>query len=198
MNLLFDTIGKEAEKDEVDEIINNQLSRSIVMKYQLEKLEKSLNEQQIENLNEMLAWVVYMRRWPTVEELDIILRLQSKQKSSRPLEYQIKKLYGQVFEIEDTFVTAYSTMKYFEDLDERSQAERSNALSHLEGSTPSASSVKDIIPESEIALVQGIVSNMFTAHMFEKFGFSNTSLIYGLKTHSRIDSRSSVAIRTGI
>lgn len=159
VNLLFNTIGTGAERDEVDTIIDNQLSRSIVIKHQLERLEKTLNKRHIDDLNELLAWVVYMYDWPTVEVASGILRFKSGRKSVQDLSQQITKLYSQIFDIEDDLVVANNAMDYFTELD---------ASGH--SPVPNSSS-KEAIPESEINLVQGFVKNLCGTQVFDRFGF---------------------------
>lgn len=173
LNGLFNTIKRGATQSELIDMINKILDGSSYMEYQLEILEGALSERQIDDLNEILSWTVYMFRWPTIDDIYHILRQKSGKRTDLPLD-EVRSLYGPILQFGDDIVTSYDVMEYFAKLENRRL--NVNAFDQLpgrDGDEPTDEEEEEdaLIPHSEILIVQELVKNMCGKEIFDKFKF---------------------------
>ncbi|KAF3009394.1 hypothetical protein E8E14_009068 [Neopestalotiopsis sp. 37M] len=174
LNGLFNTIKRGATQSEVIDMINKILDGSSYMEYQLKILEEGLSERQIDDLNEILSWTVYMFRWPTIDDIHHILRQKSGKRTNLPLD-EVRNLYGPILQLRDNIVTSYDVMEYFAKLENRRlDVNAFDQLPGRDGEDPIDEEEEGaLIPHSEILIVQELVKNMCGREIFDKFKFED-------------------------
>lgn len=63
------------------------------------QLEKKLTGEQVDELNELLIWVIYGKEYFTIDKLDAALILRSQRKGTLPLRKKIEKMYSGILTI---------------------------------------------------------------------------------------------------
>lgn len=147
------------------------------------RLNNSLNNQEIEQLNEILTWVIYGRRYFTVDELRTALFLRFKSEPAQPLSVQLanKGKYESLFFIdEDHRIYPRDNIASFLVASSRSKRLGDGVG---KGDKPKISmTIK--ITNADIETVQRFFWDLGERAVFEKFAFDN--LESRLETQKRI------------
>lgn len=135
------------------------------------RLNKSLNSQEIDQLNEMMMWTIYGWRYLEVDELRAALFLRFKSDPAQPLAAQLngKGKYEPIFTIENDLVIPRDSVQSL--LKEKSRTNRTED-GVGEGDKPKISmTIK--ITNADAQTVQRFLWDLGERAVFEKFAFEN-------------------------
>ncbi|KAH7046770.1 hypothetical protein B0J12DRAFT_756825 [Macrophomina phaseolina] len=105
---------KEANVQELRDILyRGPEDEYSAVQWQLMRLERQLNPDEIEEFNDVLSCMVLMRVWPRVKQLSTFVWLNNKAKPQVVLEQRIRDKYLQYFKVSDDVVVSEDTERYF-------------------------------------------------------------------------------------
>ncbi|EKG11328.1 hypothetical protein MPH_11593, partial [Macrophomina phaseolina MS6] len=105
---------KEANVQELRDILyRGPEDEYSAVQWQLMRLERQLNPDEIEEFNDVLSCMVLMRVWPRVKQLSTFVWLNNKAKPQVVLEKRIRDKYLQYFKVSDDVVVSEDTERYF-------------------------------------------------------------------------------------
>ena len=163
VGLLLDDISGKQRPGEIRDILSRSgENRSDTIVRKIDYLNDSLSDEDISDLNTLLTWVVNSLRPLTLEELEAVLFLKSREPSLRPLGEKIRDQYSSIFRIAAACVYLVSG---------------SIGDFLLEGSAPegedSSASLDDTgdVNEAEVRIVSRFLSSVCDPQLFKKFGF---------------------------
>lgn len=139
------------------------------LRTQLEELNAQLDAQDVEDLNELLMWVIVGISCFSVKQMETVLFLKnsaSREDSLVTLTKQIEERYSTLLYIdEDGDVMPKSTLWYFKDLQSEEQD------TGEEDAESEADSTK--LHKSEVAIVRRFLKQVCDDNLFAKFGFED-------------------------
>ncbi|KAK5048582.1 hypothetical protein LTR84_005673 [Exophiala bonariae] len=143
---------------------------SIAARQVIARLNKSLSNQEIDQLNEMITWVVYGKKWLTLDELRAALFLRFKAQPAQPLAAQLgsKGKYVTLFNV-DEFVYTRDNIDPVLVVDSRKKRIEGNAG---KGDNPRISMTLKIT-NADFETVQRFLWDLGERAVFEKFAFEN-------------------------
>src|SRR5256885_199131 len=119
-----------------------------MLRREIAKSNETLSTEDIEDLNELLAWVVFGQRLLTIEQLETVLFLRHDKTSLQPLKDRLNKEYSKFFEVDKGgFVSINTDMQNL-----ITMAEGDDVSEKIGSKTKELESVK--ISESEIRMVK--------------------------------------------
>lgn len=128
---------------------------------EVERLNETLGQEDIHDLNELLAWIIGAQQPLTLPQLNAILLVKNGEKSFASLEEQIRDKYAALVEVSnyDKTVTlrSDSITEYFNEKSEAAEDQASSATADLH--------------ISEVALVKRFLRSVCDENLFNKFGF---------------------------
>jgi hypothetical protein len=156
----LDAISKERWAEGITRILSEASEdRDTMLRKEIAKCNGNLSTEDNEDLNELLAWVVFGQQWLTVDQLESALFLRHDKTSLQPLKDRLNKEYSKFFEVDKDGIVSINTD--MEDLVTKNQ-----------GNEPK---VKELAPgtisESEIKMVKKFLSTFCEQDVFDKFGF---------------------------
>ncbi|KAG5763416.1 hypothetical protein H9Q72_008480 [Fusarium xylarioides] len=158
---LVDSGGQESELDDL--LTESDWGREAISKNVVAELQEQLSPQNIDEINELLIWVVYGFEWLSVDQLEAALFLRF---GSTPLQKLAKKLqgkYSRLFEVDGQVISV-----------------RRDLLSLVIKDPKQLRSVDDDIPritatititKGDITTVQNFLWTLFQKSVVEKFEF---------------------------
>ncbi|KAH7027119.1 hypothetical protein B0J12DRAFT_358165 [Macrophomina phaseolina] len=188
LNLTLLDISQKAGKDEIDRILGRVGEpREEAIKREVDRLQRTLSEREIDSLNEILPWIVLPKYdWPTMMELKAVLFLKHGNRPLMSLQKLIREKYAPLLIVDGKLVRSYSTMKYFK------RSKKGDVSSGPEFETPatakqtplqgtilapladlSTHSVTCQVHNLEIAMVKKFLSAVCDEKLFDRFGFNN-------------------------
>ena len=162
----LDAISKERWADGITRILSAAGDdRDTMLKREIAKCNEDLSTEDIEDLNELLAWVFFGQWWLTVEQLEAAMFLRHEKTSLQPLKDRLDNEYSKFFEIDKYgHVDINTDMK---DLVIRTQDEGDR-----EGNKEKLKELAQVkISESEIKMVRKFLLTFFEEEVYDKFGF---------------------------
>lgn len=163
----FDAFKQEKYIEDISKILDGKaLDRKKYLQKEIEKYNKKLSSDDVEDLNELLAWVVYGFEYLSVAKLEAALLLRHDKASLQPLESKLKKEYSIFFTIENGCVitnpecTELVTEEKENDEDEEAKPDMT---SKQEADTQ--------IPAAEIKMVERFILQICGEEIYKRFGF---------------------------
>ncbi|MCJ1424920.1 hypothetical protein MMC29_002808 [Sticta canariensis] len=164
----FDAFKQAKFIEEISKILDGKdLDRKTYLKKEIEKCNKNLSSDDVEDLNELLAWVVYGLDFLKIAQLEAALLLRHDKTSLLPLESKLKKEYSIFFTIgSDGYVinnpecTELVTEEKENDDDEE---DTSDMTSKQEADTQ--------ITAAEINMVDRFILQICGKEIYDRFGF---------------------------
>ncbi|EXM19566.1 hypothetical protein FOTG_12421 [Fusarium oxysporum f. sp. vasinfectum 25433] len=158
---LVDSGGQESELDDL--LTESDWGREAISKNVVAELQEQLSPQNIEEINELLIWVVYGFEWLAVDQLEAALFLWF---GSTPLQKLAKKLqgkYSRLFEVDGQVITVRRDLLSLVIKDPKQ-------LRSLDDDTPRITATITIT-KGDITTVQNFLWALFQKSVVEKFEF---------------------------
>ncbi|EXK84396.1 hypothetical protein FOQG_11434 [Fusarium oxysporum f. sp. raphani 54005] len=158
---LVDSGGQESELDDL--LTESDWGREAISKNVVAELQEQLSSQNIEEINELLIWVVYGFEWLSVDQLEAALFLRF---GSTPLQKLAKKLqgkYSRLFEVDGQVITVRRDLLSLVIKDPKQ-------LRSLDDDTPRITATITIT-KGDITTVQNFLWALFQKPVVEKFEF---------------------------
>jgi hypothetical protein len=163
VGLLLDEISGKQRPGEIREILSRSgENRSDTIARKIEFLNETLSEEDISDLNDLLTWVLFSFRPLSLEELEAVIFLKSREPSLRPLAEKIRDQYSSVFHIAAARVHFVS--------DSIADFLRGNAGPEKEDDDESLKDTGDV-NDSEVRIVKRFLESVCDPKLFDKFGF---------------------------
>lgn len=132
----------------------------------LKKLRKDLSDEETEDLNEILAWIVLSSGgWPTLKQLEAVLRLKHGPVSSAAGDHIINR-YQILLSRDGDMVCSSAVREYFLDLHKQQRTTRFSARPEAQG--PNGGQTPH---PKEIAVVKDILKSFRGGELYTRFGF---------------------------
>ncbi|GME51307.1 hypothetical protein GTA08_BOTSDO05102 [Neofusicoccum parvum] len=199
LNLNLEDISQKVGKEEIRDVLKRANEpREETIKREVDRLEKTLGEREIDSLNEALPWIILPRYdWPSLKQLKAVIFLQHGKKPLMSLQKLIQEKYAPLLVVDGRLVRSYSTLKYFKkergsQVSKETEAEVSSptlikqgtfdgtVLGPLTRATTFNNTSR--VHEVEVALVKRLLSTVCDEDLFAKFGF--TDFFMRLQNHS--------------
>nr|KMM67961.1 hypothetical protein CPAG_04294 [Coccidioides posadasii RMSCC 3488] len=153
-------ISKKRRRKEIEEVLEHaDEDRQATIAREIERLRQALGDEDIEDLNEVLIWVIGAMVWPLLTTLESALFIKNGESSLTPLENQVREKYSALLEVSEyqtLAVTSQSIIEYFR---AKAQQAAEDKATHT------------ALHESEIAIVKRFLRNFCDDELFNKFGF---------------------------
>ncbi|EEP81091.1 predicted protein [Uncinocarpus reesii 1704] len=161
LNYMLTEISKKRRRREIEEVLEHAAEdRQATIGREIERLRKTLGDEDIQDLNELLTWVIYAKEWPPLKTLACAMYVNNGEISLIPLEEQIREKYSALVEVlEDGTVTLSSYSSIVEYFRSKSQEAAEEEATH------------SALHESEVAIVRRFLLNVCDDELFKKFGF---------------------------
>lgn len=165
VGLLLDEISGKQRPGEIRDILSRSgENRSDTIVRKIEWLNETLNDEDISDLNDLLTWVIFAVRPLTLEELEAVLFLKSRERSLRPLAEKIRDQYSSLFHIAAAHVYLVS--------DSIADFLRQDSLTENGEDDQSLNDTGDV-NETEVKLVRRFLESFCDPKLFNKFGFED-------------------------
>ncbi|KAI9855693.1 MAG: hypothetical protein M1813_009655 [Trichoglossum hirsutum] len=157
-------ISGKRRRAEIEEVLKHAgEDRLDMIAREVERLNERLGEVDIQELNELLTWVITAYENPTLPLLEALLFVKNGERSLIPLEFQIQDQYSDFLSIsrddgKTVTLISDSITEYFR---QRSEEAVGNQ----------ASGASADIHESEVNIVKRFLSTVCDEELFRKFGF---------------------------
>ncbi|KAF5237869.1 hypothetical protein FANTH_10583 [Fusarium anthophilum] len=158
---LVDSGGQESELDDL--LTESDWGREAISKNVVAELQEQLSPQNIDEINELLIWVVYGFEWLSVDQLEAALFLRF---GSTPLQKLAKKLqgkYSRLFEVDGQVITVRRDLLSLVIKDPKQ-------LGSVDDDTPRITATITIT-KGDITTVQNFLWTLFQKSVVEKFEF---------------------------
>ncbi|KAL0260736.1 hypothetical protein SLS55_004426 [Diplodia seriata] len=183
LNGLLNRISREEYEEGIRAILNNAAknNQQSNMRSLIEKLDQTLDQDSIEDLNEILPWIVLPEVWPTLKQIEAVLLLSRGKSSVIPLRRRIKEKYpSPLLEIDDddNDIWSLSTLHYFteESTEATGEAEKDSSETREDTTKTSAmvtSNSEHQLHSSEILLVKNLLLSVCGTALYERFQFDD-------------------------
>ena len=170
VDLLVKEISTMRRPAEIRSVLHKAKSsgrRSDTIAREIARCNESLGNEDIQDLNELLTWVICAQRSLTLTELEAILYAKNREISLRPLRDQIRDSYSSFFSVAtetDIGVDSYSDVNLVSD------SIRDYFQKALEPRGDSTLRVSDDVNESEVKIIKRFLRSVCDDNLFEKFG----------------------------
>ncbi|GME27482.1 Neutral amino acid permease [Neofusicoccum parvum] len=157
-------ISTKSRANDIKEVLSRSgEDREQTVRGQVARLNETLDQQDIEDLNEMLMWVVHGKWELSVKQMETILFLKNNESSLVALQDQIKEKYSLLLEVDDyDEVCASDALKYIKEIWQAPDAEEE-----------SSSTINTKLHKSEVAIVRRFLQQVCDDELFGKFGFED-------------------------
>lgn len=125
LSALFRDIGDPERRfslDELDRRVDNYLDNyKRMIPAHIQTLNQRLNDDEIEDLNEIIACIVLMKQWPTLTQIRGILGLRREGRPA-PDEDELRdkfRYYGQLLSVSEDIVFSETTLNFFLECEQR-------------------------------------------------------------------------------
>ncbi|KAJ5097682.1 hypothetical protein N7456_008403 [Penicillium angulare] len=165
VGLLLDEIRGKQRPGEIRDILSRSgENRSDTIVRKIEYLNETLSDEDISDLNDLLTWVVHASRPLTLEELEVVLYLKSRESSLRPLAEKIRDQYSSLLHIAAARVYLISdSIATF--LREKPDSEINNDSENFDDTGD--------VSEGEVRIVRRFLESVCDPTLFKKFGFED-------------------------
>ncbi|KAJ5519706.1 Tetratricopeptide-like helical [Penicillium fimorum] len=171
--LLHEISGKQRPSEIRDILSRSGGNRSDTITRRIQRLNETLNEEDISDLNVLLTWVIFGRVPQNLELLEAILFLKAGESSLRPLAEKINDQYSSLLRIEGEphpvtkVIPTWSRVVLVSD--------SINEYLRLDDQADSSEKVPDPdlgdINETEVRIVRRFLESICDPKLFSKFGF---------------------------
>jgi hypothetical protein len=163
LNYMLTEISTKRRRKEIEEVLEHAgEDRQDTIAREIDRLNKTLGQEDIQDLNELLAWVIGSKQWPTIRQLEAVLLVKNGESSLVPLEEQIRDKYTALLDIwNDGETVSLQSDSIVEYLRTKSAAAAQDQAS---GGTTS-------VHPSEVAIVKRFLRNVCDDDLFNKLGF---------------------------
>ncbi|OAX83844.1 hypothetical protein ACJ72_01801 [Emergomyces africanus] len=162
LNFMLTEISKKRRRKEIEEALEHAgEDRLETIAREIDRLNKSLGDEDIQELNDLLGFVITAIDYPTLEILEAVLLVKNGEGSLVPLQEQIQDKYSAFLEIASdrtVSITSDTIIDFF-----RKQSSASKDF------PPGRSSAS--LHEAEVAIIRRFLRNVCDEELFNKFGF---------------------------
>ncbi|OJD18304.1 hypothetical protein AJ78_01680 [Emergomyces pasteurianus Ep9510] len=162
LNFMLTEISKKRRRKEIEEALEHAgEDRLDTIAREIDRLNKSLGEEDIQELNDLLGFVITAIGSPTLEILEAVLLVKNGEGSLVPLQEQIQDKYSAFLEVapdRTVSITSDAIIEFF-----LMQASSSKSLIHGGSGTT--------LHEAEVAIIRRFLRNVCDEELFNKFGF---------------------------
>lgn len=161
IGLLLDEISSKQRPGEIRDIISRSgENRSDTIIRKIKALDETLSDEDILDLNDLLTWVIFAIRPLSVEELEVVLFLKSREPSLRPLIEKIRDQYSSLFHIAaaNVHLVSESIADFLR---------QSSAPSNHDQNLNDTGDVNEI----EVRIIRRFLESVCDPDLFAKFGF---------------------------
>lgn len=164
----FDAFKQAKFIEEISKILDGKdLDRKTYLNKEIEKYNKKLSSDDVEDLNELLAWVVYGLQYLSVAQLEAALLLRHDKASLQPLESKLRKEYSIFFAIESNGVVINNPectdLVTEEEENDDDEEDKPDMTCKQEEDTQ--------ITAAEIKLVDRFILQICGKEIYDRFGF---------------------------
>jgi hypothetical protein len=175
VGLLLNEIGDKQRPGEIRDVLSKSgETRSDTIARKIERLNETLCDNDISDLNELLTWVTFAFRPLTLGELEAVLFLKNREPSLRSLSDQIKDHYSALFRVlgepdpDTKLMPPTATVSMVSDSIEKTlrvKAENEDA------EDTQAWNATGGVNESEVRIVKRFLESVCDPQLFKKFEF---------------------------
>ncbi|KLJ08852.1 hypothetical protein EMPG_15719 [Blastomyces silverae] len=162
LNFMLTEISKKRRRKEIEEALEHAgEDRLDTIAREIDRLNKTLGEEDIQELNDLLGFVITSIGAPTLEILEAVLFVKNGEDSLVPLREQIEDKYSAFLEIASdgtVSITSDAIIDFFRN--------ESLASKDLAPGRPGAT-----LHDTEVAIIRRFLRNVCDDELFNKFGF---------------------------
>ncbi|KAG5785770.1 hypothetical protein H9Q73_000625 [Fusarium xylarioides] len=158
---LVDSGGQESELDDL--LTESDWGREAISKNVVAELQEQLSPQNIDEINELLIWVVYGFEWLSVDQLEAALFLRFGSTTLQKLAKKLQGKYSRLFEVDGQVITVRRDLLSLVIKDPKQ-------LRSVDDDTPRITATITIT-KGDIATVQNFLWTLFQKSVVEKFEF---------------------------
>ncbi|KKZ61982.1 hypothetical protein EMCG_03539 [[Emmonsia] crescens] len=162
LNFMLTEISKKRRRKEIEEALEHAgEDRLDTIAREIDRLNKTLGEEDIQELNDLLGFIITSIGSPTLEILEAVLLVKNGEGSLVPLREQIQDKYSAFLEIASdrtVSITSDAIIDFFR--------MEPSSLKNLTHGRPGAA-----LHEAEIAIIRRFLRNVCDEELFNKFGF---------------------------
>lgn len=165
VGLLLDEISGKQRPGEIREILSRSgENRSDTIARKIDFLNESLSEEDISDLNDLLTWVLFSFRPLTLEELETVIFLKSREPSLRPLAEKIRDQYSSVLHIAAArvYLVSDSIADFLRGASGQDKEENDEGFNNTGD-----------VNDSEVRIVRRFLESVCDPKLFDKFGFED-------------------------
>lgn len=169
-------VEADASLDDIEDILEEDHEQDIFQIAQdvINDLSKSLNVEDIKQLNELFIWSINAQYHFTISELRAALVLRSRKSPLRQIERKIKSKYAKIFEVEDDGTVRINWQ--IEDFLESSKSPRASTASTDVSGTPKITMTISI-SNAGLDKVQQFLWDLSEKAAFERFPFKASETV---------------------
>ena len=162
LNYKLSEINTKRRKKEIEDVLEYAgEDRQDTITRAIEQLDKRLGQEDIQDLNELLTWVLG-HGYPLLSELEELLLLKNGEPSLVPLEEQIQSKFSDLLQVsEDDVVTL------------RSDSIKDYLRTKSKAAEDISSGSSAALHPSEVAIVRRFLQSVCDDDLFQKFGFED-------------------------
>ncbi|KAK8152826.1 hypothetical protein BC567DRAFT_267820 [Phyllosticta citribraziliensis] len=156
-----------------------------LVEFQINHLNKSLSGEEIQDLNNILPWLVLPSRfWPTLGQIEDILVLnRGGQRPVKSLQNYITEKFNGLLDLRGSHVSSRAEGYYRKKFNMNEES----SIHHFPRRTSGFGKVHQEIHPSEIALVKRLLANVCGDDLYQRFGFNEFFKEKGDTTQNDID-----------
>ncbi|WEW55846.1 hypothetical protein PRK78_001279 [Emydomyces testavorans] len=160
LNYMLTEISKKRRRKEVEEVLEHaDEDRQATIGREIERLRQTLGYEDIQDLNELLTWVIGAKQWPLLTTLEGALFVKNGENSLMPLEEQVREKYSALLEVSEYQTLTITSDSIIEHFRMKAQQEAVEEATHT------------ALHESEVAIIKRFLRNVCDEELFNKFGF---------------------------
>ncbi|QSS49502.1 hypothetical protein I7I53_09874 [Histoplasma capsulatum var. duboisii H88] len=162
LNFMLTEISKKRRRKEIEEVLEHaDEDRLDTIAREIDRLNKTLGEEDIQELSDLLGFVITSIKAPTLELLEAVLLVKNGEGSLVPLREQIQDKYSAFLEIASdgtVSITSDAIIDFFR-----------NETFAAKDLTPGRRGAA--LHEAEVAIIRRFLRNVCDEELFNKFGF---------------------------
>lgn len=177
VGLLLNEIGDKQRPGEIRDVLSKSgEKRSDTIARKIDRLNETLGDDDISDLNELLTWVIYAFRPLTLAELRAVLFIKNQEHSLRSLSDEIEERYSALFRVlgdpdpETKVMPPTATVSLVSNSIE--EYFKTKAKNEAAEDTRPRDEIGDV-SESEVRIVRRFLESVCEPKLFKKFGFES-------------------------
>ncbi|KAM5491983.1 hypothetical protein MaudMau93_001732 [Microsporum audouinii] len=160
LNYLLTEISKKRRKKEIQEVLEHAgEDREATIAREIDQLNHTLGYEDIQDLVEILGWVMGSKRAPFLKTLEGVLLIKNGEGSLMPLEEQVRNKYSSLLEIAEYDSVILRSKAIGEFFRKQTKEETKEEVARTE------------LHPAEIAIVKRFLNSVCDKELFDKFGF---------------------------